>query len=108
MVPAAGAEPAGDRGQGVEGDGHRAVADRVEVQLEPEVGEQADGLGELLRIDEQVSRPVRVMPVAVQVGGAHRGREGLADAVEHELDRGGAEVAAAIGRLPARLQRVAL
>ncbi len=47
-------------------------------------------------------------PWPSRYGRAHRGGERLAHAVEHQLDRGGAEVAAAVGRLPARLQRVEL
>src|ERR1700728_5052250 len=103
-MPAARPLSARDLGEGVERVRARTAADRVEVHLEAEVRQSAGRLGQLFWLDEQVSRPLRVVPVTIEVRRAHRGGEGLADAVEHQLDRGGAEEAPAVGRLPACLQ----
>src|SRR5262249_51209107 len=101
----AGSALGGQRRQRVERDRDRAVPDGVEVHLEAESGKLARGFAQLVRVDEQAARMVRRVAVAVQVRRAHRGGERLAYPVEHQLDRGGAEVARAIACcLPAALQ----
>ncbi len=71
---------------GIERRAHRAVADRVEVRLEPEGVERRDPGLEALGIDLEQTAVVGRPAVAVEVRLEHRAGEVLEDAVHHELD----------------------
>ena len=63
-----------------------AVADRVEVRLEPERVEPGDGPSERLPDRSERCRGCRrARAVASEIRVEHRAREGLEDAVDHQL-----------------------
>ena len=69
---------------------HGPVAERVDVHLEVLGVQRRDVLAQVVGGDEGEAAVVGAVPVRVEVGVEHRGRVGLADAVLHDLDAGGA------------------
>ena len=82
---------------------HAAVADRVDVHLEPGRVEGLHGLAQPLGVDERVAAVVGRMAAAVEVRLEQRRGPVLGDAVLHDLHGRGAEPAAG-ERLPSAHQ----
>ena len=95
-VPSPGPVRGPGGGDRVERLADRAVPDGVDVDLEPA---GVDGGHRLRSVPPGSKKLVPRAPgrvaVAIEVGGQHRGREVLADAVLHDLHAGGAEPALA-------------
>ena len=87
-VPSAGPPGRLHRVQGV---ADRAVAQRVEMDLEALAVERGHEAGKLVRVDEVQAAVLGGAPVTVEVGLEHGGRVALGDAVEHHLHAGGPE-----------------
>ena len=82
------ARPVGPPGDldGVERLAHGAIADGVDVDLEPERIEPGDGRGEGGGLDQAVAAVRGWQSVAVEIRLEHGAREVLEDAVGEELD----------------------
>ncbi len=76
---------------GVERLTHGAVAQRMEVHLEPFGVEGHDGVVQQRRVDEREPVVLCLASARIEVGRRHRCREVLGNAVLHDLDAGGPE-----------------